>query len=441
VLEGYVEAELPILRDLPGAEALTVNGAVRQTHYKISGFGSYLRTDVSNDFDADHLEGQPQLGADDVAAAAGDAIARHPRAQLRRAVPRLGEQLRAGDKSVHRAVDELPRPRSRAARPTSGPRRPTRPPSASCSRATAACSTGLRLSVDGYRIEVKDYISTAPGGGQFLIDRCFAGETAACAYFDRNATTGRDHHSAQRLAQPRPDPRQGHRLEADYRIPLSDENTLQLRGIATYVDTLKSESFGDVVDRAGQTGNTVGLAAPQWILNGTAAFLAPRWSATLQGRYIDSGLYDAQRIGPEDSRYATTLPNSISDNHVASRFYVNLFGSVFVDEAKRSSCSARSATCSTPTRRRAGDAVLHQPGLLRHARPLLPGRRAHEAVRAPLGVILARTVSFDCRFAPMPRGMRPRGLLELRPIESRNTAERFSAGRPAALRHKRECSL
>ena len=56
---------------------------------------------------------------------------------------------------------------------------------------------------------------------------------------------------------------------------------------------------------------------------------------TLQGRFIDSGLYDAQRIGPEDERFATTLPNSISDNHVDSRFYVNLFGSVFVDEDKR----------------------------------------------------------------------------------------------------------
>ena len=104
---------------------------------------------------------------------------------------------------------------------------------------------------------------------------------------------------------------------------------------AGLVDTLKSDSFGDVVDRAGQTGNTVGLAAPEWILNGTAALLGPFWSVTLQGRYIDSGLYDAQRIGPEDSRYATTRPNSISDNRVASRFYVNLFTSVFVDEDKR----------------------------------------------------------------------------------------------------------
>src|SRR5690606_10255870 len=35
---------------------------------------------------------------------------------------------------------------------------------------------GLRLSADAYQITVKDYIGTAPGGAQFLVDRCFAGE-------------------------------------------------------------------------------------------------------------------------------------------------------------------------------------------------------------------------------------------------------------------------
>ena len=64
-------------------------------------------------------------------------------------------------------------------------------------------------------------------------------------------------------------------------------------------------------------------------------FVAPRFSLTVQGRYINGGLYDAQRIGPGDPRYVTTLPNSISDNRVESRFYVNLFGSVFLDADKR----------------------------------------------------------------------------------------------------------
>jgi iron complex outermembrane receptor protein len=193
---------------------------------------------------------------------------------------------------------------------------------------------GFRFSADAYRIKVKNYISTAPGGSQFMIDRCFAGVAEACATFDRDPVTGAittvrnvSLNLDEILAK-------GIDFEADYRLPLG-ENALLLRGIATYVDTLKSVSFGDVVDRAGQTGNSAGLAAPQWILNGSATFAAPRWSFTVQGRFIDSGLYDAQRIGPDDPRYATTLPNSISDNRVASRFYVNLFGSVSPGEDER----------------------------------------------------------------------------------------------------------
>ena len=127
---------------------------------------------------------------------------------------------------------------------------------------------------DGYRIEVKDYIGTAPGGSQFLIDRCFAGVAVACGYFDqndagaitavRNVTLNLDRIVAS-----------GIDFEADYRIPLGEESAIQLRGIATYVAELTTESFGDAVDRAGQTGNSAGLASPEWILNGTAAFVAP----------------------------------------------------------------------------------------------------------------------------------------------------------------------
>jgi outer membrane receptor protein involved in Fe transport len=51
---------------------------------------------------------------------------------------------------------------------------------------------------------------------------------------------------------------------------------------------------------------------------------------TLQGRFIDSGVIDATRIDPSDSGYSPTLVNSTNDNHVASAFYANLFGSVDV---------------------------------------------------------------------------------------------------------------
>jgi outer membrane receptor protein involved in Fe transport len=340
VIEGYLEVELPILRDLPGAESLTINGAIRQTHYDISGFGSYLRTEASSEFDATtwkvSLNWEPIEWLRLRATQSRDIRA-----------PNFAELFLASASSFAPVTNPFvvnPVTGAKATNfPTtvSGGSPDLQPEKADTTtigavfQGTGGVLDGLRVSVDGYRIEIKDYISTAPGGGQFLIDRCYLGEAVACTYFDRDAVTGAittvrniSLNLDRILAK-------GIDFEADYRIPLTDDDTLQLRGIATYVDTLKSESFGDVVDRAGQTGNSAGLAAPEWILNGTATWVAPQWSITLQGRFIDSGLYDAQRIGPEDSRYATTLPNSISDNHVESRFYTNLFGSIFVDEEKR----------------------------------------------------------------------------------------------------------
>lgn len=335
VIEGYIEAELPILEDVPFFHSLIVNGAVRQARYNISGFGSYLRTQAETEFDATtwkiSLNWEPVDWLRLRATQSRDIRA-----------PNFAELFLASASSFAPVTNPFvltPAGARTTNFPTtvSGGSPTLRPEEADTTTLGLVFSPnsglldGFRLSVDGYRIKVRDYVSTAPGGGQFLIDRCFAGVLEACAFVDRNGagaiTTVRnvslnlDHILAK-----------GIDFEVDYRIDLDGENAVLLRGIATFVDTLKSVSFGDVIDRAGQTGNSAGLAAPDWLLNGTATFVAPQWSVSLQGRYIDSGLYDAQRIGPDDPRYATTLLNSISDNRVASRFYVNLFASVRPDE-------------------------------------------------------------------------------------------------------------
>jgi len=165
-----------------------------------------------------------------------------------------------------------------------------------------------------------------PGGAQFIVDRCFAGVQAACAAIDfganntisviRNVSLNLDKIETSGLD-----------IEAAYNIPLGGERqSITLRGLATYVDKLKTVSFGDVVDRAGQTGNSAGLAAPKWTATAFATYDSPHISATVQGRFIDSGLYDAQRVGPDSANYQANKINSISNNKVASRFYVNLFG-------------------------------------------------------------------------------------------------------------------
>jgi outer membrane receptor protein involved in Fe transport len=339
VAEGYLEAELPLMKDMPGARSVVLNGALRLTHYDITGFGSYLRTNAHSEFDATtwkiSLNWEPLPWLRVRATQSRDIRA-----------PNFAELFLASASSFAPVTNPFVLTPTGArttnfpstvngGSPTLHPEKGDTSTIGMIIQPTGGAFERLRISVDYYRIKVRDYIGAAPGGGQFLIDRCFLGVTEACAYFDRNTATGAITTvrnitlNLDRIVS------SGIDFEADYRIPLSAGYQVGLHAIATYVRELKTVSLGDTVDRAGQTGNSAGLAAPDWVLNGTATLMAPRWSLTLQGRYINSGLYDAQRIGPDNPLYAPTLLNSISDNRVDSRFYVNLFGSVFIDAAKR----------------------------------------------------------------------------------------------------------
>jgi outer membrane receptor protein involved in Fe transport len=84
---------------------------------------------------------------------------------------------------------------------------------------------------------------------------------------------------------------------------------------------------GLTIDRAGVTGNNVsggGAGLPRWNVNSLITYASGPLSLSLEGRYIDDGLFDATLIGPEQDGYNVNLPNSINTNHVASAVYVNL---------------------------------------------------------------------------------------------------------------------
>ncbi|MEO6040918.1 MAG: TonB-dependent receptor, partial [Croceibacterium sp.] len=339
VIEGYLEAELPILKDVPFFHSLILNGAIRQAHYATSGFGSAQRIAASSSFDATTWKVSGNWEPFDWL---------RFRATLSRDVraPNFAELFLASAGQFTGVTNPFVLTSAGArttdfpaifngGSPTVGPEKADTTTVGMVFSPRAGALRNLRVSVDGYRIKIQGYIGAVPGGAQTIVDRCFAGEAQFCALVNRDPASGAL--TAIRNSSINLDYilEKGIDFEADYRIPLSSAYSVQLRGIATYVDTLKTATLGTVVDRAGQTGGTAGLAAPHWLLNVTAALFAPQWNVTLQGRYIDKGLYDAQRIGPDNPAYATTLINSISDNRVDSRFYVNLFGSYFIDTDKR----------------------------------------------------------------------------------------------------------
>lgn len=329
VVEGYVEAELPLIRDASFTKSLTLNGALRETHYDISGFGSYLQTSSSNKFTRTtwklSLLWEPTDWLRARATQSHDIRA-----------PNFADLYLASASSFTPVTNRFLPSQTTPPSIVNGGTPNLRPEAANTTTVgvVLAPKSGLldrfRLSVDYYHIRVNGYIAQPPGGAQFIVDRCHDGVADACSLIsfgpDQSITEIRNVNlNLDRIVT------SGLDIEGEYRIPVGKgDSQIQLRGLATYVDKLKTVSFGDSVDRAGQTGNSAGLAAPRWTVNGYVTYASPRYTLTVQGRYIAPGLYDAQRIGPDDPGYATTLPNSISDNHVAGRFYVNLSGSIHV---------------------------------------------------------------------------------------------------------------
>lgn len=326
VIEGFAEVEVPILADAPFARSLSLNGALRQTHYDISGFGSYLRTQAENSFDATAWKLAANWEPTDWLRF------RVSRSRDIRA-PNFAELFLSSASSFTTVVNPFNPTQSENPSLLNGGSPFVEPEMADTWGVGAILTPrgaldGFRVSVDYFDITVKDYIGTPPGGFQNIINECFNGREAACSLLnDGSVEMGENITEIRNVSLNLEELRtSGVDIEADYRIELKGENQLLLRALATYTDELTTVAFGQEIDRAGQTGIAGSIAAPKWSANAFITFLNPRFSATVQGRYIDSGVLNAEYIDPRDPGYQPTLQNSINDNRVPSRFYLNLFG-------------------------------------------------------------------------------------------------------------------
>jgi outer membrane receptor protein involved in Fe transport len=323
VLEGYAEVGLPLLKDVSLAKSLSLDGAVRVTHYDIQGFGSYLRTASVNKFTKTTWKISGQWEPVD-----GVRVRVTQSHDIR--APNFAELYLASAGAFTAITNRFTGNTPNTPAIFNGGSPNLKPETADTTTAgivvqPSGALAGLRLSVDYYRIHVKDYIGTAPGGAQQLVDRCFANVQIACNAITfgtgqtitqiRNVSLNLDGLLAQ-----------GIDIEAQYRASLGEGRALTWRGLATFVRELKATNFGQSIDRAGQTGQSASTAAPSWIMNSYLTYDSPMFNATVQGRYISPGKFDATYIAPGDPGYATTVPNSINNNRVAGRFYVNLFG-------------------------------------------------------------------------------------------------------------------
>ncbi len=326
VSEAYLEAELPLLRNLTMARQLDLNVAARHARYDLEGFGSYLRTSTSNDIDATTWKAS---------------LTWEPVEWLRLRGTRSRDVRAPNFADLYLASASSFAPVSNrfvAGNPSQFPSTVGGgSPDLDAERAdtttvgfifspTWGWSDRLQLSVDYYDIKVNGYIG-APGGGQFIVDRCFAGNTQACGlitFANGQSTITQIRNVSLNLDELRT---RGEDIELGYTVPFGGGGqTLDFRLLASHVEETTTQTFGIAVDRSGQTGGLGSTGLPDWLLRANLSYSRPGASVTLQARFINSGVLDATRFDPSDSGYSPTLANSTNDNRVASATYLNLFG-------------------------------------------------------------------------------------------------------------------
>jgi outer membrane receptor protein involved in Fe transport len=96
--------------------------------------------------------------------------------------------------------------------------------------------------------------------------------------------------------------------------------------LANVAFELTTVDVAGAVDRAGQTGWRTGTVpgVPDYTIDGIATWTKDQFQLTAHGRYIPSGIFWTNFIGPDQEGYAINLPTSVDDNRVPARFYLDL---------------------------------------------------------------------------------------------------------------------
>jgi outer membrane receptor protein involved in Fe transport len=308
VKEGYVELGAPILADVPFAHTLSLNGAYRYTDYSTSGGVSTWK-----------------VGA-----------VWEPIRQLRFRVTR-SRDIRAPNffelynptvSSFQNVFDPENGGQQFLVSTRSGGNPNLKPEKADTFTAGVVISPigSLRLSLDYYDITLNGAISTV--GAQTIVTGCSGGNVQYCGFVQRDpagmlAIVTNPYLNVSKLKS------RGLDIEGSYSTQVGPGD-LSIRALATRL--FKYDPIGDGQNRAGMNGSPVSVPSglPKWNVNGYLTYSLSPVTAGLEVRYISSGIYNVALIGPGQAGYDPSLPNSVSNNHVPAKTYVNLNASVDV---------------------------------------------------------------------------------------------------------------
>jgi len=190
---------------------------------------------------------------------------------------------------------------------------------------------GFRASLDWYQIKLKNAISNLTG--QRVTDLChdagllcerivFANALDITKVTAGSANVG--------LITTR-----GFDFEASYRLPLREvvadaAGAIDLRFLLNhqYAFVVQQGPGAVAVNYAGQSGPVVEggdfYPSPKWMWNALVGYTTDHFNGTVSIRHVGKGKLSAEKIGPEDSGYSPSLANSITTNRVKGATYIGL---------------------------------------------------------------------------------------------------------------------
>jgi iron complex outermembrane recepter protein len=188
----------------------------------------------------------------------------------------------------------------------------------------------VRFAADWYQIEITDAIT--PASINLVLDSCFFNrDPASCALIEGTLQNPSDplggFSDITKVSPEAFNNRSYKNSGIDFTADWADEfdfGTLSARVIASRVlEQLIQPDATSTLNRdiAGVLGNGTGFlddwaSAPSWTAQLITTLATGPFTATLQGRWVQSGDIYADRFGPTDSNYNPNAANSISDNEL-----------------------------------------------------------------------------------------------------------------------------
>lgn len=318
VTEGYLETNLPLLRDAPLARSLDLNAAARRTRYERSS-PSTAGTSLSVT--------TWKVGATwDLIPSVRVRATRSRDIRAPNLSELFGPLTTGGGGLIDPATGRQLNPQQ-----IGGSNSALTPETADTWTAglvlrPGGVLDGLQLSVDYYDIQVDDAIGTL--GAQTVANRCYQGATEFCPLVDRDPGTGEITRIRNVLLNVNSVITKGIDIEAQYRIGMGAAGSLDLRLLGTIVnDLLTVDSVGST-QRAGMTGWRAGTqpGMPDWSADLMTTWNYGRLSMTVRNKYVPSGQYNNSLVGPNEDGWSLTLLNGANRNTVSARMYTDLSG-------------------------------------------------------------------------------------------------------------------